>query len=48
MKEIYTALYPNERVATKVGDYANRHSTPLSQHIMDHQVWAINSVEESQ
>ncbi|QDS67813.1 hypothetical protein FKW77_007108 [Venturia effusa] len=33
MKENYTELYPNEQVATAVGDYAFKHSTPLPSHI---------------
>jgi hypothetical protein len=47
MREIYTALYPNEQVATKVAEYATQHSTPLPQHIIDHQVWGIGNVEKS-
>ncbi|RDW66786.1 O-methyltransferas-like protein [Coleophoma crateriformis] len=36
MKENYTALYPNEQVATAVGDYAFKHSTALPQHITEY------------
>jgi hypothetical protein len=33
MKENYTELYPNEQIATAVGDYAFNHSTALPSHI---------------
>jgi hypothetical protein len=33
MKENYTELYPNEQVATAVGDYAFNHSTALPSNI---------------
>lgn len=33
MKENYTQLYPNDRVAAAVGDYAFNHSTALPSHI---------------
>ena len=33
MKENYTELYPNQQVATAVGDYAFNHSTALPSHI---------------
>ncbi|RDW62251.1 O-methyltransferas-like protein [Coleophoma cylindrospora] len=36
MKENYTELYPNEQVATAVGDYAFKHSTALPQHITEY------------
>ncbi|KAF3384076.1 putative caffeoyl-CoA O-methyltransferase 2 [Talaromyces pinophilus] len=45
MKEIYTQLYPNEQVATAVGDYAFTHSTPLPKHLVEHHAWGVrNSV----
>lgn len=47
MKEIYTALYPNEQVATAVGDYAFVHSTKLPQHISDHHAWGVATQEKS-
>lgn len=40
MKENYTQLYPNEQVATAVGDYAFEHSTKLPKHITDQHAWA--------
>lgn len=36
MKENYTQLYPNEQVATAVGDYAYEHSTPLPAYITEY------------
>jgi hypothetical protein len=45
MKENYTQLYPNEQVATDVGDYAFAHSTKLPQHLLDHHAWGVESTE---
>ncbi|KAE8454504.1 hypothetical protein EG329_000127 [Mollisiaceae sp. DMI_Dod_QoI] len=47
MKEIYTALYPNEKVAQKVGDYSFEHSTKLPKHITDHHAWGVETQERS-
>ncbi|KUJ09255.1 O-methyltransferase-like protein [Mollisia scopiformis] len=47
MKEIYTALYPNEQVATNVGDYSFSHSTKLPKHITDHHAWGVETQERS-
>ncbi|KIN07977.1 hypothetical protein OIDMADRAFT_99921 [Oidiodendron maius Zn] len=43
MKENYTQLYPNEQVATAVGDYALAHSTKLPQHLLDHHAWGVET-----
>jgi hypothetical protein len=47
MKENYTQLYPNEQVATAVGNYAFEHSTKLPKHITDHHAWGVASQEKS-
>jgi hypothetical protein len=47
MKENYTQLYPNEQVATAVGDYAFNHSTKLPKHISDHHAWGVQSQERA-
>jgi hypothetical protein len=47
MKEIYTSLYPNEQVATAVGDYSHAHSTKLPTHITDHHAWGVATQEKS-
>jgi hypothetical protein len=46
MKENYTQLYPNEQVATAVGDYAFEHSTKLPKHITDYHAWGVESSEK--
>jgi hypothetical protein len=47
MKENYTQLYPNEQVATAVGDYAYEHSTKLPKHITDHHAWGSATQERA-
>jgi len=47
MKENYTELYPNEQVATAVGDYAYEHSTKLPKHITDHHAWGSATQEKA-
>jgi hypothetical protein len=47
MKENYTQLYPNEQVATAVGDYAYEHSTKLPKHITDHHAWGSETQEKA-
>jgi len=47
MKENYTQLYPNEQVATSVGDYAFEHSTKLPKHITDLHAWGVANHEKS-
>jgi len=47
MKENYTQLYPNEQVATAVGDYAYEHSTKLPKHITDHHAWGSATQEKA-
>jgi len=47
MKENYTALYPNDEVAQKVGDYSFEHSTKLPKHITDHHAWGVETQERS-
>jgi len=47
MKENYTQLYPNEQVATAVGDYSFEHSTKLPKHITDHHAWGSSTQEKA-
>lgn len=47
MKENYTQLYPNEQVATNVGNYAYQHSTQVPQHMLDHHAWATENHERA-
>jgi hypothetical protein len=47
MKEMYTALYPNEQVSTAVGNYAFEHSTKLPGHISNHYEWGLATQEKS-
>ena len=47
MKENYTQLYPNEQVATAVGDYSFEHSTKLPKHVTDHHAWGVASQEKA-
>lgn len=39
MKTDMSTLYPNNKVAERVTDYARRHSTALPAHIVDYHAW---------
>jgi len=47
MKTGAPVLYPNEKVAERVTEYSQNHSTPLPSHIPEYHAWVDGNHERS-